>query len=76
MSYFAYLLINVDISADNTRQQVLEFDEIVQAHAVFGPWDIVALAEVKQFEDLTSLVKKLREIDSIIDTITLVAMTQ
>ena len=71
----AFILINVARPRlKSIPDDLLAIDGIAEVYSVAGPFDIVAIARVKQHEDLNDLMSEhIGELDGIIDTQTLIA---
>ncbi len=69
------ILINVERTKINeVADQLVEFEEVSEVYSVSGKYDLIAIIRVKANDDLSTLVtKKLRKIDSISSTETMLA---
>ena len=73
----AYVLINIE---GNKVKHVLnglsKIKEVKSAHAVAGPYDIIAFIEAKDLESLgDTVVSNVRKISGIVQTMTCVAVS-
>jgi len=60
--------------APEVAESLLQLDGITEAYSVAGPYDLVAIARVRQHEDLETLVAaQLQKINGIENTNTLIA---
>lgn len=71
----AFTLINAEIGKiDEILSEILEINEVAEAYSVAGPYAIIAKIETRKFNKLTEVVPdKIRMIDGIHDTLTLLA---
>ena len=74
----AFVLINVErnrIAA--AAQEILSLEGVTEVHSVAGPYDLVAVARVKENEELAKLATEdLITIKGIVKTTTLIAFRQ
>ena len=70
----AYLLIRVEAGKENhVLDKIIEIQGIRRAALVFGPYDIVAVAEVTTHDELDNIVVgSVRKIEGVKDSLTLV----
>ncbi len=70
----AYLLIRVEAGKENhVLDKIIEIPGIRQAALVFGPYDIIAVAEVTTHDELDNIVVgSVRKIEGVKDSLTLV----
>ena len=58
-------------------QEILNLDGIAEVYSVAGPWDLVAVARVRENDELAGLVTEdLIAVDGIAETTTLIAFRQ
>jgi DNA-binding Lrp family transcriptional regulator len=71
----AFILMNVERThLRSIADDLLAIDGITEVYSVAGPFDIVAVARVKQHEDLNDLVtEQVAELEGIANTETLIA---
>jgi len=71
----AFILINVERPRLKTiGEELLAIDGIAEVYSVAGPFDMVAIARVKEHEQLSDLVTEgIGSLDGIVDTETLIA---
>lgn len=71
----AFILMNVERSRlRSIADDLLAIDGIAEVYSVAGPFDVVAIARVKQHEDLNDLVtERVAALDGIESTETLIA---
>jgi len=74
----AFILIKADRGKiHHASQQILAVDGIAEVYSVAGEWDLVAVARVRENDDLAKLVTEdLIAIDGISNTSTLIAFRQ
>ncbi len=70
----AFILLTVEPrSQDKVMKKLSEILEITEFFTVFGEWDVIAKAQVKNVQELTNLVaEKIRKIKAIKLTSTLI----
>ena len=68
-----FVLINTSPAKEHeVYNSLLKIDEIAEVHPLFGSYDLIVKLEVKEYDDLGSiLMEKIRSLDGIIDTKTL-----
>ena len=71
----ALVLINTDRgTVSKTAQELLDLEHIVEVYSVAGPYDLVAIAQVPEYDQMAELVTdKIGKIASITHTTTLMA---
>ncbi len=74
----AFILINAERSAiAQAAQQVMDCEGIAEVYSVAGPYDLVAVARVRENEQLAKLVtEELIAVEGLTDTTTLIAFRQ
>ncbi len=74
----AFILINAERDKiASAAQEILGFEAITEVYSVAGPYDLVAVARVKENEQLATLVtEQLIRIQGLTDTTTLIAFRQ
>jgi DNA-binding Lrp family transcriptional regulator len=74
----AFILMNVERERiASAAQEILQLEGISETYSVAGPYDLVAVARVKQNEDLAKLVtEQLITIKGLTRTTTLIAFRQ
>ena len=72
----AWVLIEVEPGMEReVYQQLLELENITEAHVVFGPKDIVIKIEFLSEREMTeTLIGKMRMVSGIKDTTTMIAL--
>ena len=72
----AYVLINTDVGAENEVLGALKaIQEVMEAHMVYGVYDIIARVETETMEDIKNVVSwKIRRLDRVISTVTTLCM--
>ncbi|HEC96340.1 MAG TPA: Lrp/AsnC family transcriptional regulator [Euryarchaeota archaeon] len=68
-----YVLISVEPTKEvEVLKKLLEIPEVVEAHSLFGEYDIIAKVVSSSLEELSNIIlNKIRKIDGIISTKTL-----
>jgi len=71
----AFILMNVERPRLRTiADDLLAIDGIAEVYSVAGPWDLVAIARLKEHEELSDLVTEhVAALDGIVNTETLIA---
>lgn len=71
----AFILMNVERTRLRTiADDLLAIDGVAEVYSVAGPYDLIAIARVKQHEQLNDLVtEQVAALDGIISTETLIA---
>jgi DNA-binding Lrp family transcriptional regulator len=74
----AYILIKtVSGKEDQALRDILELSATEEAHKVFGAFDIIAEIKARDMESVIEIVVgKLRHIDGIVDTQTLLSLSE
>lgn len=71
----AYILITTQPGKPwYVAEATLKFDGVKMAHAVTGPFDVVAYVEFVKMENLGDLIEKIHLIDGVLRTQTAIAM--
>ena len=68
----AYVLINTDAGAENEVLDALKaIQAVVEAHMVYGVYDIIARVETQTMEDIKNVVSwQIRRLDRVSSTVT------
>ena len=68
----AFVLINTDAGAENEVLEALKaIQEVMEAHLVYGVYDIISRVETENMEELKNAVSwKIRRLDKVRTTIT------
>jgi DNA-binding Lrp family transcriptional regulator len=74
----AYVLIKASSGKeDQALREILGLSVTEEAHKVFGPYDIIAEVKARDMESVIEIVVgKLRQIDGIVDTQTLLSIDE
>ena len=74
----AFILIHAERDKiTSAAQEILKADGIAEVYSVAGDWDLVAVARVRENEQLARLVtEELIGVDGILQTTTLIAFRQ
>ena len=72
----AFILVNVEIGADIEVLNDLGFiPEIIEAHRVYGVYDIIAIVETSTMQGLKDVVGfKIRSLDRVHNTMTMIVV--
>ena len=70
----AYILIALaDCDAQTVVEELTDFDEIVEAHILFGEWDVIAKLDVESPEAAgTFVMENIRKLEEVKLTSTLI----
>jgi DNA-binding Lrp family transcriptional regulator len=70
----AYILLKTVIAKEHdVAQRLQEIEGIIEVRVVFGEYDVVAKAQVEDVRALDEMVTKIRRIDGVAATSTLIA---
>ncbi|MCS7097381.1 MAG: Lrp/AsnC ligand binding domain-containing protein [Candidatus Methanomethyliaceae archaeon] len=74
----AFVLINVEAGSDKeVLENIKKISEVKQAYMVYGVYDLVAILEADTLEKLRECVtKKIRQLDKVRSTMTMIVMEQ
>ena len=73
----AYILVNVAMGKEHEiRDKISKIPGVKEAHVTYGDWDIIIRAVADRLADLDELVWKVRRIDGVTHTSTLVAIRE
>ncbi|MBT4059395.1 MAG: Lrp/AsnC ligand binding domain-containing protein [Euryarchaeota archaeon] len=72
----AFILLKTEPAREkDVYSALLDIAEVIETHALYGEYDLLARVECANSKELTSiLMKKLRQIDGIRETETLIAV--
>ena len=71
----AYILITTQPGKPwDVAEATLKIEGVKMAHAVTGPFDVVAYVEFVKMENLGALIERIHSIDGVIRTQTAIAM--
>ena len=70
MTVIAYILLNVDMSAQKKVFETIKaMEETIEAHMIFGAFDIIIKAEFQSNNQLSSfVVDKLKSLEGVLET--------
>ncbi len=69
----AFILINCDFkSANEVINQLKDISEVVQVYPVDGVYDILSKINAANEDDLSKVVLRIRYLDSVISTLTMI----
>lgn len=69
----AYILLTVETGKDREiLGKIREFPLVKEASITFGEWDIIVRTEVEDVDELNSLVIKIRKIEGVDRTYTII----
>ena len=70
----AYIMVRVDAGKEReVLKEVSKWEEVKEAHIIYGEWDLILKVEVDSIEGITSfVVDKLRTIDAVKLTSTMI----
>lgn len=70
----AYIILVVSVGRERAVLEELEkMEEVKDAKIVYGEYDIIARVEVGSMEELKSVVRKIRGLEGVLKSITLIA---
>ena len=71
----AYILISTDAGKPwKVAESTLQIDGVKTAHAVTGPFDVVAFVECTNIDELGKLLEEIHAINGVLKTQTAIAM--
>jgi DNA-binding Lrp family transcriptional regulator len=71
----AYILISTEPGKPwEVAESILKIDGVKTAHAVTGPFDVVAFVESTNLDELGKLLEKIHSINGVLKTQTAIAM--
>ena len=71
----AYILISTDAGKPwKVAESTLKIDGVKVAHAVTGPFDVVAFVECTSIDELGELLEKIHTINGVLKTQTAISM--
>ena len=69
----AFVLINSEIGAEvEVLKKVKQVASVKEAYIVYGVYDIIAKLEAESFEDIRDIVAKIRGLDKVASTLTMI----
>lgn len=73
---FAYVLINTEIGTmEDVLKAVKEFEDVKEAHTVYGVYDLIVKVEAETMEKLKNVITgKLRRISNVRSTLTMIVI--
>ncbi|MBC7113361.1 MAG: Lrp/AsnC family transcriptional regulator [Candidatus Methanomethylicaceae archaeon] len=74
----AFVLVNVEAGTDKeVLENIKKVPEVKQAYMVYGVYDIIVMLESETLEKLRETVtKKIRQLDKVRSTMTMIVMEQ
>jgi len=70
----AYILIDVMLGEDIAISKTIsKIDGISEVYPVAGPYDVIATADVTDEKSLAELIMKIRKMENVVNTLTLIA---
>ena len=72
----AFVLINVEIGAESeVLGDLRPIPEVIDAHLVYGVYDIIAIVETSDLQDLKDAISyKIRRLDKVHSTLTMIVV--
>jgi len=72
----AYIILVIAVGRERAiLEELKRMEEVKDARIVYGEYDIIARVEVASMKELKSIVKKIRELEGVLRSITLIAST-
>jgi len=69
----AYILINTEIGdEEKVYSELKNIEGVVEAHVVYGVYDMVVKVQAKDMDDLRSIVESIRKKSGLRSTLTLI----
>ncbi len=70
----AYVLVTTEVGKEHeVVQELLEIEGIILAQTVYGEFDVICKVECSNLKSLDASITKIRKIQSLIRTMTLIA---
>ncbi|MDD1764653.1 MAG: Lrp/AsnC ligand binding domain-containing protein [Candidatus Methanomethyliaceae archaeon] len=78
MMPLAFVLVNVEAGTDKeVLENIKKTPEVKQAYMVYGVYDVIVMLESDTLEKLREMVtKKIRQLDKVRSTMTMIVMEQ
>jgi DNA-binding Lrp family transcriptional regulator len=78
MMTLAFVLVNVEAGTDKeVLENIKKTPEVKQAYMVYGVYDVIVMLESDTLEKLREMVtKKIRQLDKVRSTMTMIVMEQ
>jgi DNA-binding Lrp family transcriptional regulator len=71
----AFVMLNVDLGCErDVLRELREMDGVVEAYVVDGVYDVVVVLEAESLDDLRNLISKVRGMDNVQSTLTMIAV--
>ena len=71
----AFVMLNVDLGCErDVLRELREMDGVVEAYVVDGVYDVVVVLEAEGLDDLRNLILKVRGMDDVQSTLTMIAV--
>jgi DNA-binding Lrp family transcriptional regulator len=71
----AFVMLNVDLGCErDVLRELREMDGVVEAYVVDGVYDVVVVLEAEGLDDLRNLISKVRGMDNVQSTLTMIAV--
>ncbi len=68
------LLLTISEKTEDILKNIREIAEVVEAHIIYGDWDMIVKVKIKNLPDLTKIVMKLRKVEGVQKTNTLITL--
>ena len=71
----AFVMLNVDLGCErDVLRELREMDGVVEAYVVDGVYDVVVVLEAEGLDDLRKVISKVRGMDNVQSTLTMIAV--
>ena len=71
----AFVMLNVDLGCErDVLRELREMDGVVEAYVVDGVYDVVVVLEAESLDDLRNVILKVRGMDNVQSTLTMIAV--
>ena len=75
MAVKAFILIEAEVGVSgHVAQKIRQLDDVKSVNAVIGPYDIIAVVEVAEFDMVNGLVDKVHSVSGVCKTTTLLCV--
>jgi DNA-binding Lrp family transcriptional regulator len=71
----AFVMLNVDLGCErDVLRELRRMNGVVEAYVVDGVYDVVVVLEAKSLDDLRNVISKVRGMDNVQSTLTMIAV--
>jgi DNA-binding Lrp family transcriptional regulator len=71
----AFVMLHVDLGCEmDVLRELRGMEGVVEAYAVEGVYDVIVVLEAKSLDDLRNVISKVRGMDDVQSTLTMIAV--